>query len=110
MKLLEKTLIFLNEFNIDNCLISGTLLGYIRHNDIIPWDDDIDLLADSKILEILPQIIEKYNNELTFILCDNWMIKVCFKGEIFQINNCRWCNYLKNDDKLLLAIYRYIFI
>ena len=33
--LLKKTIDILNEFDINHLLISGTLLGYVRHNDSV---------------------------------------------------------------------------
>ena len=39
--LLKKTIDILNEFDINHLLISGTLLGYVRHNDFIPWDEKL---------------------------------------------------------------------
>ena len=81
IELLEKTIQMLDEFNIDYMLISGTLLGYIRHNDFIPWDDDIDLLVSPIILDKLQEILEKYNNDsLTFLKFDNYLLKVCLKN------------------------------
>ena len=47
INLLKKTIEILEEYDINYFLISGTLLGYIRHNDFIPWDDDIDLIVDA---------------------------------------------------------------
>ena len=33
IELLKKTISILNEFDVNHCLISGTLLGYVRHDD-----------------------------------------------------------------------------
>ena len=66
VELLRQTITMLNEFEIPYVLISGTLLGYVRHNDFIPWDNDIDLLVNSKILGLVDKLQEKYGSMLTF--------------------------------------------
>ena len=98
INLLKKTIDILDEFQINYFLISGTLLGYVRHNDFIPWDDDIDLIVDKTIIDKLPIIYAKYNKELTFINKQNFLMKICFKKDDnnnFQIQNINIRNFNK---------------
>jgi len=88
VNILRKTIDILNEFQINHFLISGTLLGYIRHNDFIPWDDDIDIIVDEIILDKLQQIVKKYPEINLFFKQRYDSIKICFSdGKRIRENN-----------------------
>ena len=94
--LLKITTGILDEFNIDYFLISGTLLGFIRHNDFIPFDDDIDLIVSPDIKDKVPDIMKKYNSQITLVMKDD-IIKTCFKDKVINLNNFKiWSNHLVN--------------
>ena len=112
IKLLKNTIDILEEFNIDYFVISGTLLGYIRHKSIIPWDDDIDLIVNSTINDNIDKIIEKYGDELNFFKRDNYIIKICFKDEGLFIDHKFWntCIIQQKSDRKYMFPFIDLFI
>ena len=78
LKLLESFHLESEKYKLDYSIDSGTLLGAIRHDDIIPWDDDVDVLvvntpknikALTKIFRSLKQLgIESIKNYFGFKL------------------------------------------
>lgn len=62
--------VLFNKHHIDYTMIGGTLLGCIRDNNIIKWDDDGDLLVfnieKQDLLNILNELTDVINIEINF--------------------------------------------
>lgn len=71
---LIKMLKYFNEFcrenNIKYSLIGGSLIGAIRHNGMIPWDDDIDVILTKDNYLKLKKIFNKKSRKKEYVLYD----------------------------------------
>ena len=57
--ILQQFINYCRNNNLEYCAFAGTLLGAIRHQGIIPWDDDIDVVMLRKDYDKLLSQIEK---------------------------------------------------
>lgn len=99
IELLKETIKILEEFDINYFLICGTLLGYVRHNDFIPWDDDVDLLVHDSLFEKLPDILNKYKNSFNIMYKNvRDATKICFKDKVVEIKAGDWNDHMLNEN------------
>ena len=79
--LLNVTNLF-NKYNIDHWASGGTLLGIIRHQGLIPWDDDLDIailntIENKNKIKNIKSELTKYNLGI---------VKMFYGYKIFDIN------------------------
>lgn len=71
-KILVEILKYINDICIENdikySLTGGSLIGAIRHEGIIPWDDDIDIILTHNEYVKLINVLSKINNKRYKIL------------------------------------------
>ena len=60
LRLLERATTLLEKYNIPYWLEGGTLLGIIRENRLLPWDNDLDISIRSEDFDRLRRILPKF--------------------------------------------------
>ena len=65
-EILKNIINFFEKYNIKYYAYGGTLLGAVRHNGFIPWDDDIDIIVPRPDYDLFLDLVRKgnfkYNN------------------------------------------------
>ena len=73
LEILKKIDAICNECNFRYFLAYGTLIGAVRHNGFIPWDDDIDIWMPRSDYDSFIQYCEKNKDNIRpFVLMSQY--------------------------------------
>lgn len=87
--------------NIDYWLAFGTLLGAVRHNNFVPWDDDVDICM---IRKDIPRLQKAISEADTCIRIYNFFM---IDTEPHRVNNIYRVGFKDLDLKQFVDIYIY---
>ncbi len=98
--ILKDVINFLEENKLDYSIAGGTMLGAIRHNGFIPWDDDIDILMPRHDFEFF---IDNYKDSDSLYLASykNGKINLPFAKVFYKKVKISQRNYKKTDNGFL---------
>lgn len=85
--LLKKFDAFCRNNDIEYFLIYGTMLGAIRHQGFIPWDDDVDLAMDSENFAKLKKLSKEGRLPEGLMFQDTFYTKGCRVPKIRDVNS-----------------------
>lgn len=79
---------FCQENNVKYSLVYGSLLGAIRHQGFIPWDDDVDVIVYRDEFQKIVDCVNNSDLEMVYRTDESlWLPRVIYKGKEHETGN-----------------------
>ncbi len=114
-KILNEWIKIADKYNIEWWLCSGSLLGALRHNGFIPWDNDIDICVPNKYYNLLKKLVKTENKVITldkvaigfraFVENNNFPYMDIWMVDINRYNCVSFCAPYHNEKKTYYFTY-----
>lgn len=108
LELMKKLHLYLGEKGIPYYMLAGSVLGAVRHNGFIPWDDDIDIGLLRTDYERFLAVCVDFDNEYNIVNfhnqkhCDTCLTRIYFPGTMIDNKSIEKTNL---DKRLYLDIF-----
>lgn len=76
--------------NLTYCCATGTMLGAVRHNDIIPWDDDVDVFMPRNDYEQFLKCAEEIGRDGFGLISANNCSSFATFAKLYNKNTTLW--------------------
>ena len=107
--ILCRTVDFLEQNGLNYILAGGTMLGAVRHNGFIPWDDDIDILVPRDDFEKLRALVRKNPGAVEGISFELPGMEKAFYPFIKAVNRAYVCEDIRIIDDHPVCVWIDIF-
>lgn len=90
LEALKAFVTFCGQYGLRYYAIGGTLLGAVRHQGFIPWDDDVDLAMPRKDYDKLIALVESGEAEAFFngkYRIESWQTEKTFKSYFAKVSS-----------------------
>lgn len=104
LEILKNVADFCDEYGIKYFLAYGTLIGAIRHNDYIPWDDDVDIMMERPDYDRFLKLF-KEKNETTYLELFTYKDRTNYPYLITRVSDSRYNIDVENEKPCGLGIF-----
>lgn len=115
LKMLKDVDVYFRKWNITYSLAAGSLLGAVRENGFIPWDDDVDIMVDRDNYNKITEVFSRENSFEYILKRVLWIRRIqrCDEKneglsaptiDIFVMDNSPENNFIRKIKLLLIKV------
>lgn len=93
------------KLDLEYSLAYGTLIGAVRHNGFIPWDDDVDIMMPREDYEVLIKYFEENAEQLKPLRLFNYKSNNDYPYMICRVSDSRYTLDVYNEKNYGLGVF-----